>query len=144
MKMLKVTESGIRRIEESLGESMLAEIKEVVDHCLASEPREQARPRTARPPETAAGAGKALRDRLRELLPRMRARLDEDTELEEGRKGDLLVDIEAMRAQLQRTEITPDVLRALMDSPGQAEPLRDLIREMGALLDQLEALSKKE
>ena len=75
-------------------------------------------------------------DALNALLDHMQERLEEYPSIEEDLRQDLLVDVEALRTQLQRKNINRQVVLALLDPFIETEFLGDLLGRLKRLLDE--------
>ena len=140
---LNITESSIRSIEDSLGESMVGDIKKTVDLCLATRKKKKKRSQESPSDAEKAVSDTELYDRVFQLLSTMNDRLEQDTILSEERKSDLLVDIETLSAQLKKSTVDKGIVLVLVKSLARTESLRKLVEQLIHLLNQLKALADR-
>ena len=143
LKKLVLDETKIKKLKDDLGEAMVKEIEEVVNRSTAEkkDQKDQRSPRgnkaeASKSTPAAAAQEDESQDTLTALLDHVQERLEEYPSIEEDLRQDLLVDVEALRTQLQRKNINRQVVLALLGPFIETEFLGDLLGRLKRLLDE--------
>jgi HD-like signal output (HDOD) protein len=139
LQKLKISEEDVLEIGESLRESIVGEIKQVVDSCLKEKVSKKGKGGKSQAKEEKGSGKKELKGKLFKLLERMKERLDQDTIISQERRNDWLVDLEGLHAQLEKSMYNKNIVLAIVQSLAQGESLRELVDEMIGVFEQLEA-----
>ena len=143
LQKLDLDETKIKKLKDDLGEAMVKEIEEVVNRSTAEkkDQKDQRSPRgskaeASKSTPAATAQEDESQDTLTALLDHVQERLEEYPSIEEDLRQDLLVDVEALRTQLQRKNINRQVVLALLSPFIETEFLGDLLGRLKRLLDQ--------
>ncbi len=126
---LGLAEKDLNDIRDSIEDSIVGEVKQIVAACLASAP-------VSATGKTAAERGWSL-NKLLALLDRMDSSLRKDESLSEEQRVDLMVDVQSLRSQLTKSSINPAILRILLQPLAEVDALGDLVSTASILLEKL-------
>jgi len=139
LQKLEMTEESVLEIGESLRESVLGEIKQVVDSCLAEKKPKKGKKGRSKAKEEKGLSKQELKSELLKLVERMRKRLEQDTIITQERKNDWLIDLEGLHTQLEKSAYNKSIVLAIVKSLAQSESLRELVDKMIDIFEQLES-----
>ena len=123
LETLELTEEDIKGLKEEMEETITNDVKELVSRCIPAAPKRAKRRRqTEEQPVPAAEVKpaspqtiKEKRDQLFETIDRIRELLEQDQSIEQEERYDMLVDIDTVRAQLDKKTPNRNALLALLE-----------------------------
>lgn len=128
---LGLEEKDLEGIRDTIEDSIVTEVRQIVSTCLAAEPHAEIAKTVPEPDRK-----ESLR-RLSELLVKIEAQLQADESLAAEQRKDLLTDVESLRSQLAKSAINPIIVQTLLQPLAEIDALGKLVSDMNVLLEKL-------